>query len=91
MQALTACEKQCCVCGIISDYTKKGHFDFGEVKSIYSVGYKDICGDCGKLANGFVNYYGEKNPADLSELHRFLTSGALPMRDFNSMMNAGYF
>lgn len=77
---------QCHVCGTIFEYA----FQLGALKENYQVGYVDICWACGDTANSFINYYGVKKPEDLARLHQFLISGVLPMRDFSTLMNAGY-
>ena len=79
---------QCCVCGHVNTYRDCRYFH--ELIDRYSVGYSDICEKCTTKSNKFINYYGVKKPEDLARLHQFLISGVLPMRDFSTLMNAGY-
>lgn len=77
------------ICGVCGQYINTA--DSYEIKSVYSVGFKFVCTVCCKIADGFVNYCGHKSEQDRQRLHHFLISGVLPMRDYYTLVNAGYF
>jgi hypothetical protein len=83
-------QKQCLVCGLKATSAQYQYYGFTELFSIYRVGYKDVCEVCSVRANSFVDYYGYKKQRDIDNLHRYLISGILPMRDYYMMMEGGY-
>lgn len=87
----TSHTKQCQICGISCTWQDKQYWDFQEIRSCYSVGYKDICNKCGQKANSYVNYYGIKTPEDVLSLELFLLSGVLINNEYSALMNAGYY
>lgn len=88
---MSGAELQCSVCGLRCTYRDFRYWGFAKISEIYQVGYEDICERCGDKANRFVNYYGKKKPDDKEALRLFLVGGALPMRDYSALANAGYY
>jgi hypothetical protein len=82
--------KSCGVCGLSCDWKDSRFFSFAEIRSIYSVGFTQVCAKCGKKADSFISYYGEKKQKDLAKLHQFLASGVAAKNYFSALMNAGY-
>lgn len=83
--------KQCGHCGLTVTNYQYEYYCFQELIESYRVGYTDICDKCATKADKFVNYYGLKKQKDLDNLHRYLISGILPMKQYTMLMNAGYY
>ena len=84
---------QCGHCGSTASNYQIEYYNFKELVTLYAdeVGYKDICDKCSTKADSFINYYGLKKQKDLDNLHRYLISGILPMKQYSMLISAGYY
>ena len=84
--------RQCHVCGIVFRDTEYGYWNMETIRECYAVTDNlDMCAKCARKADSFVDYYGKKRESDKAKLRQFLLAGFQATRDFNSLMNGGYY